>query len=56
MTSNLKVNFSHRHDKVDGERGKDRGVKGERSVEITDWSLQMVLRHSGALRWVHTTT
>ncbi len=46
MTSPLKVKLSHRRDKVHGERGRDRGVKGERSVEITNRSSQMVLRHS----------
>lgn len=46
MTSPLKVKLSHRRDKVHSERGRNRGVKGERSVEITNRSSRRVLRHS----------
>lgn len=42
MTSPLKVKLSHRHDKVHSQRGRNRGVKGERRVEITNWCWQMV--------------
>ena len=46
MTSPSKVKLSHRHDKVHSQRGRNRGVKGERCVEITNWCRQMVLRGS----------
>lgn len=52
MTSLLKVKLSHRRDQVNGERGRDGGVKGEFSVEITNRCSQMVPRHSRGLQRV----